>query len=150
MDKMSNQMRKNNMQKIKQFIMQNPIPAAVIFVVILGIIYFGGSALWNAGHIFILERANEQLVRERESLTTERNELAEKQFKTEGVIQEKEREIKEKDALLTAIAQQAATSKLNLDKATATAADIMGDDSVLTELELREHLCKLYPDKCGK
>jgi hypothetical protein len=134
-----------------RFIKQNPLLAAIIVLVLVATLYFLFNALWAGGKIWLLERENEKLANDVLVLDKKKDELEIKVANRDGVIEIKDKEIEEKNALLQAISAKTVASRENLDKATDTAARIMGDDSPLSRDELRAKLCVLYnipPSAC--
>lgn len=125
-------------------IKKQPLMSALIFTVIVVAIYYLFSGLWAAGKIFVLERANNQLVAEREVLDKEVGELKITVAKREQVIEIKDKELTEANALLQVTAKKTMESRANLDKVATDAARIMGDDSPLSKDALRLRLCEQY------
>lgn len=129
---------------IVRFIKMNPLLAALILLVLIATLYFMFTGLWAGGKILLLETANEKLATDILKIEKQKDELETKVANRDGIIEVKDKEILEKDAMLQAISQKTVASRENLDKAVDTAVRIMGDDSPLSKDDLRLKLCGLY------
>lgn len=136
---------------IWKYMKMNPLLSGILVLILVGIIYFAFNTLYAGAQIALLEHANNKLAERNTELLDHANQLENTVTQRDGVIEQQTKELTEKDALLQATAKQTTKSKANLDDATATAARIMGDDSVLSREQLKQKLCELYnikPESC--
>jgi regulator of replication initiation timing len=136
------------MEELKRFIKQNPLLAAGIFLVLMLGIYFAFSTLYSGYKIAKLERENVRLQEEGDKLKSDLGTMQDAFKTSQGVIQEKETELKKKDELLQVFTQQVADNKVALNNATTTYNNLRNDSSPMSSTELHSTLCGLYPDRC--
>lgn len=136
---------------LKQFILQNPLLSAGITLCLIGIIYFLFNTLYAAGNIAVLNHANKDLEKQVSAIQKQRDDIAVEIAQRDLIIQQKEKELTEINALLQTISAKVVTDRKALDDATATASKLLLDDSPLSRDELRNKLCGLYnipPSAC--
>jgi uncharacterized protein YlxW (UPF0749 family) len=141
----------NILADIVVWIKKYPIWAGVI-TLIIGINLYGlFSNTWSAAKIWNLERqiANEQ--KEKEESLVQRQKLVDAVNQSQGKVEQLNRELDQKNALLTISSEKVLATDKSLSTATDAYNRIMGDTSPMSKDELRNKLCELYnvpPAQC--
>lgn len=133
------------------WIKKYPVWACVIMLILVLNIYGLFGNIWSAAKVWNLERQikNEQQAKE-ESLV-QRQKLVDAFTQSQGKIEQLNKELEQKDALLTISSDKVLATDKSLSTATDAYNRIMGDTSPMSKDQLREKLCGLYnipPAQC--
>lgn len=141
----------NILADVVVWIKKYPIWAAIIAGVFAVNLYGLFNNTWTAAKIWNLERqiANEQ--KEKEESLIQRQKLVDAFNQSQGKVEQLNKELDQKNAMLTISSEKVLSSEKSLSNATDAYNRIMGDDSPLSRDELRTKLCALYnilPAQC--
>lgn len=133
------------------WIKKYPIWAGVIGIILVINIYglFGNT--WRAVKVWNLERQIKKEQQAKEESFTERQKLVDAFSQSQGKIEQLNKELEQKDALLTISSDKVLATDKSLSTATDAYNRIMGDTSPMSKDQLREKLCGLYnipPAQC--
>lgn len=128
-----------------------PIWAGVIGLIIAINLYGLIGNGWSAVKVWNLERQIKNEQQEKEESLVQRQKLVEAFNQSQGKVEQLNKELDQKNALLTISSEKVLATDKSLSAATDEYNRIMGDTSPMSKDELRAKLCGLYnipPAQC--